>query len=103
MTSTLKPLYPADKKSTTSVMATQNLNPNGDTGRNDTDALFKVFDRTLMQTLEKFSFRMKSACDKLSAKLDRCENKVKTYVKTLVTKTTTDLDRKYYMHLNYFL
>ena len=67
----------------------QNASPNA-----QFDALFKMFDRTLMQTLDKFGLRMTAACDKLNDKIEKCEKKLKRCFNTLLTNTTRDLDRK---------
>lgn len=59
------------------------------------DLLFAKFDKGLMMTLDKFGFRMKAACDKLSERVNKCERKLKHCFKALVANTTRDLDRTY--------
>jgi hypothetical protein len=63
------------------------------------DALFKTFDKGLMMTLDKFGFRMKAACDKLEAKVNHCEKRMKHCFKSLMSNTTRDLDRKFFAFL----
>eukprot|EP01041_Mallomonas_annulata_P006107 gene6107-12360_t len=55
--------------------------------------LFKKFDNGLMLSLDKISKSLNKVCDKVEAKLVRCEHKMIDYVNGIKMKTSADLDQ----------